>query len=117
MNWYIDVLKKYAVLKGRARRTEYWMFVLFNCIIAFLLGIVDGIVGSFGVIGLIYCLAVLIPGTAVFVRRLHDTDRSGWWFLIAFLPIIGLIVLLFFMVQDSKPGENRYGKNPKEATA
>ena len=117
MNWYLEVLKKYAVFNGRARRTEYWMFVLFNIIISFVLGFVEGLVGGPGVIGLLYGLAVLIPGIAVAVRRLHDTDRSGWWLLIAVVPIIGAIVLLVFMVQDSKSGQNQYGTNPKEATA
>lgn len=117
MNWYIDVLKKYAVFNGRARRKEYWMFVLFNLIIAFVLGFIEGLAGGPGVVGLIYSLAVLIPGIAVSVRRLHDTDRSGWWLLIALVPLIGAIVLLVFMVQDSNPGENQYGSNPKEDAA
>lgn len=117
MNWYLEVLKKYAVFNGRARRAEYWMFFLFNLIIAFVLGFVEGLVGGPGVIGLLYSLAVLIPGIAVSARRLHDTDRSGWWLLIAFVPLIGAIVLLVFMIQDSQSGQNRYGANPKEATA
>jgi len=117
MDWYLEVLKKYAVFNGRARRKKYWMFFLFNIIIAFVLGFVESLVGSPGVIGLLYSLAVLIPGIAVSVRRLHDTERSGWWLLIAFVPIIGAIVLLVFMVQDSKPGQNQYGANPKEVTA
>lgn len=117
MNWYLEVLKKYAVFNGRARRAEYWMFFLFNLIIAFVLGFVEGLVGGPGVIGLLYSLAVLIPGIAVSARRLHDTDRSGWWLLIAFVPLIGVIVLLVFMIQDSQSGQNRYGANPKEATA
>lgn len=93
------------------------MFFLFNIIVAFVLGLIEGIVGSPGLIGLFYSLAVLIPGIAVSVRRLHDTDRSGWWLLIAFVPLLGAIVLLVFMVQDSVPGQNQYGANPKEATA
>lgn len=113
MNWYLEVLKKYAVFNGRARRKEYWMFVLFNVIIGFVLGFIEGLFGGPGIIGLLYSLAVLIPGIAVAVRRLHDTGRSGWWFLIAFVPIIGAIVLLVFMVQDSEPGQNQYGVNPK----
>ena len=117
MNWYLEVLKKYAVFNGRARRKEYWMFFLFNIIIAFVLGFIEGLVGRPGVVGMLYSLAVLIPGIAVSVRRLHDTDRSGWWLLIAFIPLIGAIVLLVFMVQDSKSGQNQYGENPKEATA
>jgi uncharacterized membrane protein YhaH (DUF805 family) len=117
MNWYLEVLKKYAVFNGRARRKEYWMFFLFNFIIALVLGFLEGLVGSFGVLAMLYNLAVLIPGIAVSVRRLHDTDRSGWWLIIGFVPLIGAIVLLVFMLQDSKPGQNQYGANPKEAIA
>lgn len=123
MNWYLEVLKKYAVFSGRARRKEYWFFVLFNIIISIVLAVIDGVTGSFspeagmGLLGGIYTLAVLIPGIAVSVRRLHDTERSGWWLLIALVPLIGAIVLLVFMAQDSKPGQNQYGANPKEATA
>lgn len=123
MNWYLEVLKKYAVFSGRARRKEYWFFVLFNIIISIVLAVIDGVTGSFspeagmGLLRGIYTLAVLIPGIAVSVRRLHDTERSGWWLLIALVPLIGAIVLLVFMVQDSKPGQNQYGANPKEATA
>ena len=113
MSWYLEVLKKYAVFSGRARRKEYWMFFLFNIIITFVLSIIEGILGSPGIISAIYCLAVLIPGLAVFVRRLHDTNRSGWWFFIGLIPLIGAIVLLVFMVQDSTPGDNQYGANPK----
>ena len=113
MNWYLAVLKKYAVFSGRARRKEYWMFFLFNIIIAIVIGVVEGIVGSPGVIGLIYSLAVLIPGIAVTIRRLHDTGRTGWWILIGFVPIIGAIVLLVFMVLEGDSGQNDYGANPK----
>jgi uncharacterized membrane protein YhaH (DUF805 family) len=117
MNWYLDVLKKYAVFGGRARRKEYWMFILFNVIIAMVLGVVEALLGSPGVLGMLYCLAVVIPSIAVAVRRLHDTDRSGWWFLIVLVPLIGSIVLIVFMVLDSTPGQNQYGENPKESTA
>jgi uncharacterized membrane protein YhaH (DUF805 family) len=120
MNWYLQALKNYANFNGRARRKEYWYFVLFNFIVAFVLGFIDGMTGSvsseggIGLLGGIYTLAVLIPGFAVSVRRLHDTERSGWWLLIALVPLIGAIVLLVFMVQDSKAGSNQYGENPKE---
>lgn len=123
MNWYLEVLKKYAVFSGRARRKEYWYFFLFHLIISFVLGFTDGFLGTFnvaagiGLLGGIYALAVLLPSIAVSVRRLHDTDRSGWWVLISFVPIIGFIVLLVFMVQDSTSGENRYGSNPKETSS
>lgn len=116
MDWYIGVLKKYAEFNGRARRKEYWMFFLFNLIISFVLGFIDGVLGSPGAIGMLYGLAILIPGLAVTVRRLHDTGRSGWWCLIVFLPIIGSLVLLVFMVLDSQTGANEYGDNPKEIT-
>ena len=122
MNWYLEVLKKYAVFSGRARRKEYWYFVLFNTLISIVLGIIDGATGSFspeagmGLLGGIYTLAVLIPGIAVSVRRLHDTGRSGWWLLIVLVPLIGAIVLLVFMVQNSQTDENQYGNNPKTAT-
>ena len=122
MHWYLDVLKKYAVFNERARRKEYWMFFLFNIIICFVLGFVEGLLGiaagsGTGVLSILYVLAVLIPGIAVSVRRLHDTNRSGWWLLIGLVPLIGSIVLLVFMVQDSQPGENQYGPNPKAVTA
>lgn len=111
MEWYLTVLKKYAVFSGRARRKEYWMFALFNIIASFILGMVDGVLGT-AILGIIYSLAVLIPSIAVAVRRLHDTDRSGWWLLIGFIPLIGWIVLLVFTLLDSKE-DNRFGPNPK----
>jgi len=113
MSWYLTVLKKYAVFSGRARRKEYWMFFLFNIIIASVLGFIEGLAGGPGVLGSLYGFAVLIPGVAVSVRRLHDTNRSGWWLLIGLVPLIGSIVLLVFMVQDGQPGENQHGPNPK----
>ena len=113
MNGYLATLKKYADFSGRARRTEYWLFVLFSMVIAMVLGVVDYVLGSPGIVGLLFALAILIPGIAVAVRRLHDTDRSGWWLLIAFVPIVGTIVLLVFLLLDSNPGENRFGSSPK----
>ena len=120
MNWYLEVLKKYAVFSGRARRKEYWFFVLFNLIISLVLTFIDSALGTlneetgYGLLSGVYSLAVLIPSLAVAVRRLHDTGRTGWWLLIGLIPLIGLIVLLIFFVQDSKPGDNEYGPNPKE---
>lgn len=114
MDWYLTVLKKYAVFTGRARRKEYWYFVLFNFLIALVLGFIDGLLGlhaegsGFGVLGGLYSLAVFVPSLAVGVRRLHDTGRSGWWLLIGFIPLIGALVLLFFMISDSQPGQNQY---------
>ena len=116
MKWYLEVLKKYGVFSGRARRTEFWMFTLINIIIIVVLLVIEGLIGSPGIVYLIYSLAVLIPCIAVTVRRLHDTGRNGWWILISLIPLIGAIVLLVFTVQDSKPGENQYGPNPKTET-
>ena len=110
-------LKEICGLQRARKKDEYWMFALFNLIITFVLGIVEVILGSPGVIGTLYTLAVIIPSIAVSVRRLHDTERSGACLLIAFVPLIGTIVLLVFLVQDSKPDQNQYGANPKEATA
>lgn len=113
MNWYLEVLQKYAEFTGRARRTEYWMFVLFNIIIASVLLFLENLVGGPGVLYGLYSLAILVPGLAVSIRRLHDTNRSGWWLLVAFVPLIGGIVLLVLMATDSTPGENQFGANPK----
>lgn len=117
MTWYLEVLKKYAVFNGRARRKEYWFFALFNIIINIILSGIDSVVTGAGVLPGLYSLAVLIPSIAVAVRRLHDTNRSGWWILIGLIPVIGWIVLLVFMVQEGKSEENQYGSNPKAATA
>ena len=121
MNWYITALKKYAQFSGRSRRKEFWFFVLFNLIVSLVLGFIDSMISgggdpaSPGILTTIYSLAILIPSIAVAVRRLHDTSRSGWWLLIAFIPVIGFFVLIFFYLQDSKPGQNEYGPNPKGA--
>jgi len=113
MDWYIKVLKDYAVFTGRATRQEYWMFFLFNFVIVIVLSFLETAIGSPGIFSAIYSLAVLIPGIAVTIRRLHDTGKSGWWILISFIPVIGAIVLLVFMVLDSDKDTNEYGENPK----
>lgn len=121
MSWFVEALKKYAVFSGRSRRKEYWYFVLFVALISIALGIIDGLIGAYdrsagvGLLSSIFSLAILIPSIAVSVRRLHDIDRSGWWVLISLVPLIGFIVLIVFHVQDSTPGSNRYGPNPKSA--
>lgn len=123
MNWFLIVLKKYAEFTGRARRAEYWYFVLFYILFFIALSIIDSVAGVFdrelgiGLLGGLFVLAMLIPSLAVTVRRLHDTSRSGWWFFISFIPLIGGIVLLVFTCLDSTPGTNAYGPNPKAATA
>jgi len=116
-----SVLTQYIGFTGRARRSEYWWWVLFTVLVGFAAAILDGVLGTTlgdnsatGVIGIIVNLALLLPTLAVAVRRLHDTDRSGWWLLIGLVPIVGAIVLLVFFVLDSTPGTNRFGANPKE---
>jgi uncharacterized membrane protein YhaH (DUF805 family) len=122
VSWYLEALKKYAVFSGRARRMEYWYFVLFNIIVTVVLALIDTLLGTFNIVqgvGLlsgIYSLAVLIPTLAVMVRRLHDIDRTGWWILINLIPLVGTIVLLVFALTPGTPGSNRYGPDPKQAT-
>ncbi len=122
MNWFLTALKKYAVFSGRSRRREYWYFGLFYLIFYAVLAIVDAITGSFdfgsgmGIFSGILTLALLIPSLSVTVRRLHDTGRSGWWILLALIPLIGFIILIVFLAQDSEAGANRFGPNPKAAT-
>ncbi len=120
MNWYLTVLKKYADFSGRARRKEYWMFVLMNFLVSILISFVGAVIGDTdGLIAVslsgVYALFIFIPSLAVTVRRLHDTNKSGWWILITFVPLIGGLVLLIFMIMDSDPNTNAYGANPKTA--
>ena len=114
MNWYLKVLRQYADFNGRASRTEFWMFVLFNFIFAVAANILDYIFGSYGVISIIYGLAMLIPGLAVSVRRLHDVNKSGWMILVSLIPVVGFIWLLVLDVTEGTPGENSYGANPND---
>lgn len=116
MHWYVDVLKKYAVFNGRARRAEYWMFTLVSLIVSLVLFGIDMALGISPVLEVLYSVAVLLPGIAVGVRRLHDTDRQGWWLLLFLVPVIGLIILIVMLAKDSVP-PNQYGPNPKEASA
>ena len=92
---------KYATFSGRARRSEYWWFVVLNFILGFI-----------PIVNFIWGLIVLIPTLAVGVRRLHDTGRSGWWLLLTLVPIANF-VLIYFLFCDSQPGANEYGENPK----
>lgn len=113
MKYWVGCWKKYATFNGRARRKEYWMFILFNMLVAFGVNVVDAVLGMEGLLGGLYSLAVLIPGWAVFTRRMHDIGKSGWWWLIGLVPVVGAIVLLVFMCKDGQPGDNAYGPNPK----
>jgi uncharacterized membrane protein YhaH (DUF805 family) len=120
MHYYTDAFKKYAEFSGRATRTQYWMFVLWNLVVSIVIGILAPLIFSeniANIIGYLYLLAVIIPSLAILARRLHDIDRSGWWILIGFVPLIGAIVLIIFAVLDSTPGTNSYGPNPKGVTA
>ncbi|SHO58376.1 DUF805 domain-containing protein [Vibrio quintilis] len=114
MNWFIAAFKKYTVFSGRARRKEYWMFYLFMIIFMIVTGILDGLIGSYGLITGIFCLALILPSLSVTVRRLHDTGRSGWWFFITLVPLVGAIVFFVFTVQAGSFGENEYGPDPKK---
>ncbi|MCC5938222.1 MAG: DUF805 domain-containing protein [Lunatimonas sp.] len=123
MKWYLKVLRQYADFNGRARRKEYWMFVLFNIVFALVAMFFDNILGltvaelPYGVFYFAYVLAVFIPGLAAAVRRLHDIGRSGWMILIGLIPIIGGIWLLVLMVTEGTSGENKYGSDPKATFA
>ena len=122
--WYIDVIKhQYADFDGRARRKEYWMFTLFNTLIGFtlyvpvVLGIVLGldILLYVGILLLIvFAFGTFIPSLAVAVRRLHDTGKSGWFYLLCLVPYIGAFILIYFMVVEGNSGSNEYGPDPKD---
>jgi len=103
--------RKYAVFSGRAIRSEYWFFVLFEVLVIVALTIVDGLLFGRpgGVLSSIGSLVFLLPALAVGARRLHDIDKSGWWLLIALVPLVGPIVLIVFFVQEGTPGANRFG--------
>ncbi len=110
MKWYLKVLQEYANFNGRAGREEYWMFFLFNIIVAFALGIATSVIqmmigANVSYVSIIYQLGIFIPSIAVAVRRMHDTDRSGWWIIV---PIVGLVFLCF----KGHPDQNRFGAAP-----
>ncbi len=114
-----SVFNNYATFTGRSARSEYWFFVLFTIIISAVLAVVDVAVfrsrmGGVGVLGAIWSLAALIPSLAVSVRRLHDMAKSGWWLLIAFIPLIGGLVLLYWFVLRGTVGANDYGADPTQ---
>ncbi len=125
-HYFLDTVKnKYVDFNGRATRSEYWYFVLFSVLISILLGLIDTFIinpylcmtleeAARGGLFTSFTLAVLLPHIGIAVRRLHDTGKSGWWYFIALIPIIGALILLFFFVADSQADENAYGANPKE---
>lgn len=117
MHWYLDVLKKYAVFSGRARRQEYWMYMLFNYIAIIVAAVLDLVLGTLPIIMAIYLFAVLLPSLGVTIRRLHDTGRTGWWILFGIVPLAGPITLLVFDCLEGDRSENAYGPDPKSGYA
>ncbi|MBU3668742.1 MAG: DUF805 domain-containing protein [Candidatus Taylorbacteria bacterium] len=123
MNYFITCLKKYAVFEGRARRAEYWYFVLFSTLISIVIGLlesVDPVSQEFGTgtLGFAYNLLILLPSLAAGARRLHDINKSGWFLLIGIIPILGWILIIVWLARKGDAGPNDYGSDPKieEAT-
>lgn len=115
MNYYFDVLKKYAVFTGRARRSEYWYFVLFNFIAAIIIGFIGAVLNDRDqTLSRLYSLAIFLPALGVTIRRLHDIGKSGWWIFMIFIPLVGAIILIVWEATEGQPGSNKYGPNPKE---
>ena len=113
---YLEVIKKFADFTGRTRRREFWTFCLCNLIIGVVLGILCAIplLGViFRIVSVLFSLAILVPGIAVGIRRLHDTNKSGLLILLSLAPAVGQIILLVFCVQEGTPGDNQYGPDPK----
>lgn len=120
MKWYLMVLRKYAIFKGRASRREYWMFSLFNFIFVCPYLIYIYIYGEQGApladtIFLIYALATLIPSLAVTIRRLHDSNKTGWLYFVSLVPVIGNLCLLVLLCTEGDPETNKYGDDPYAA--
>lgn len=119
MNWYLAPLKKYASFSGRARRKEFFIFALINAVVyGALAGIGIAMETSWlTIVAFVFALAMVLPGLAVTVRRLHDTGRSGAWYFITFVPFIGGIWLLALLLAGGQQGNNAYGMDPKAVTA
>lgn len=119
MNYFLQALRNYAVFSGRARRKEFWMFALFQFLLNIVTAILDNVLGttildgSSGYLSLMTTFALIIPNLSVSVRRLHDVNKSGWFLLIAIIPIVGVIWLLILDCTEGTRGENNYGSDPK----
>jgi uncharacterized membrane protein YhaH (DUF805 family) len=118
MDWYFKVLRNYVGFGGRARRKEYWMFILVNLVLTGVLGILDKMLGlkigaDEGALTTLYGVLIFLPYWAVQFRRLHDTDRSAWWLLLLLIPIVGWLIILAFNCQSGTPGPNKFGADPK----
>lgn len=127
MDWMLMPYKRYADFSGRSQRKEYWMFSLFMFLVIIALVIIAALLGGLGdgangpsmlfiVPVVIFFLASLVPSIAVTVRRLHDQDKSGWFYLLSFVPYVGGIIIFVFMCIDGTPGPNRFGPDPKGGT-
>jgi uncharacterized membrane protein YhaH (DUF805 family) len=120
MNWYLKVMKQNEIFTGRAQRAEYWYFVLFYAIVYIVLMVVDVALGlyniesGFGVLSGIWALIHIVPGIGVAVRRLHDIGKSGWWYLLVLIPLVGIFIILIFLAKDSV-NNNQYGISPKKS--
>ncbi|PIE97317.1 MAG: hypothetical protein CR988_08315 [Treponema sp.] len=111
--YFLDILKnKYICFEGRARRKEYWMFVLFNFIIGVLIGIIGGILGT-RLLSTVYSLALFLPGLGLCIRRLHDLDKDWPWIFISFIPVVGWIWIIVLMCLEGTSGSNQFGDDPK----
>jgi uncharacterized membrane protein YhaH (DUF805 family) len=117
MNAYVAAMRRYVTFAGRSSRQEFWMFTLIVVVLtlaAFAIDMVLGTAGEGGP-GIVYAIVVLanfLPSLAAAIRRFHDTDRSGWWYLILFVPLVGWIIFLVFLCKPSTPGPNRFGAAP-----
>jgi uncharacterized membrane protein YhaH (DUF805 family) len=121
--WFVAALKNYTNFHGRARRKEYWYFILINLLVLLALTAIEysykiktfdvGFGNSMGLLSSLYLLFIFLPTVAVTTRRLHDTNRSGWWQLLYLVPAIGVLVIFICTLEDSFPGSNQYGKNPR----
>ena len=124
--YFLDTIKnRYAQFNGRASRSEFWYFALFYFLTDLVAAIIDAFVlnpmlgatpeqaAKGGFLQMIIALGLLLPSIALAIRRLHDIGKSGWWYLLVLVPIIGWVALLYFYILDSQPGANAYGENPK----
>jgi uncharacterized membrane protein YhaH (DUF805 family) len=116
-SWKLVVLERYAKFDGRAGRAEFWWFVLANFLVYIALAILMQISSIFVVVYFVYGLATIVPSIALAIRRLHDTDKSGWMLLLGLIPFVGFILLLVFYIQEGTSGPNQYGAGPEPAAA